>query len=227
MLSPRCRRCPGQAARDNHRKRSARNKEGKTDHGTGYVDRRGEGIAPRGQKAASPPRPAVINRPTTKTPPGPKQLLGFVCPEISCHSFALSDRFRRAHQDHLGYGHAPNRRCRRPGPRVPRRSLHAIHLCTLAGAQLHGDAEHLDSLRPGCLADLVAFQGDPMTCALRALPEMRPKLTIVGGRVASDLEGLGSAPEPCKSILPHNARLNRRALGNRFMLALVGGGEGR
>lgn len=59
-----------------------------------------------------------------------------------------------------------------------------------------------------------------MTCALRALPEMRPKLTIVGGRVASDLEGLGSAPEPCKSILPHNARLNRRALGNRFRLRL-------
>lgn len=109
--------------------------------GQATFDRRSEGIAPPGQKAASPPRPAVINRPTTKTPPGPKQLLGFVCPEISCHSFALSDRFRRAHQDHLGYGHAPNRRCQRPGPRVPRRSLHAIHLCTLAGAQLHGDAD--------------------------------------------------------------------------------------
>ena len=55
-----------------------------------------------------------------------------------------------------------------------------------------------DSLPPGYLADLVAFEGDPMTCAIAALPEMRPTFTIVGGKVACDLDGL----------LPHNARLN-------------------
>ena len=36
-----------------------------------------------------------------------------------------------------------------------------------------------------------------------------------------------SEPEPCKSILPHSRRLNHRALGRRFILALVGSGEGR
>jgi predicted amidohydrolase YtcJ len=37
----------------------------------------------------------------------------------------------------------------------------AIHLCTLAGAQLHGDAGRLGSLQPGYLADLIAFQRRP------------------------------------------------------------------
>lgn len=63
-----------------------------------------------------------------------------------------------------------------------------MHL-PLAGARLH-DGEQLGSLQPGYLADLVAFQGDPMTCAIAVLPEMRPKFTIVGGTVVSDLDGL-------------------------------------
>lgn len=50
--------------------------------------------------------------------------------------------------------------------------------------------ELLGALQPGYLADLVAFERDPMTCAVAVLPEMRPKFTIVGGKVASDLDGL-------------------------------------
>lgn len=185
-----------------------------------------KGSHPAGQKEASPPRPAVSNRP--KTPPGPKHLSGFkFIRRFRATPLPLLIGFYERTKTIWGM---VTRQTSTVGVRVPEYLVDrytAIHLCTLAGAELHGDAEHLASLRPGCLADLVAFQGDPMTCALRALPEMRPRLTIVGGRVASDLDGLGSAPEPCKSILPHNARLNRRALGNRFMLALVGGGEGR
>jgi hypothetical protein len=29
-----------------------------------------------------------------------------------------------------------------------------------------------------------------MTCAIAVLPEMRPKFTIVGGKIVSDLDGL-------------------------------------
>ena len=36
-----------------------------------------------------------------------------------------------------------------------------------------------DSLQPGYLADLVPFEGDPMTGAIAVLPEMRPTFTIV------------------------------------------------
>jgi len=66
----------------------------------------------------------------------------------------------------------------------------ATHLCTLAGARLHGDGEQSGSLQRGCLADLIAFHGDPMTCVIAVLPEMRPKFIIVGGTVVSDLDGL-------------------------------------
>ena len=40
----------------------------------------------------------------------------------------------------------------------------AMHLSTVAGAQLHGENDRLGTLEPGKLADIVAFHKDPMTC---------------------------------------------------------------
>jgi len=66
----------------------------------------------------------------------------------------------------------------------------ATDLCTLACARQHGEGEQSGSLQRGCLADLIAFHGDPMTDAIAVLPETRPKFTIVGGTVVSDLDDL-------------------------------------
>jgi predicted amidohydrolase YtcJ len=39
------------------------------------------------------------------------------------------------------------------------------------------------SLAPGRRADLAVLEEDPLTAPLEALPEMRVRLTMVGGRV--------------------------------------------
>jgi predicted amidohydrolase YtcJ len=66
----------------------------------------------------------------------------------------------------------------------------AVRLATVAGAQLSGEQSRLGSLAPGRLADLVAFRADPLTCEINALPELKPVMTIVGGRAVFDPEGI-------------------------------------
>jgi len=63
-------------------------------------------------------------------------------------------------------------------------------LATIAGAELNGDARSAGSLEPNKFADIVAFDEDPMNCPIERLPEIRPKLTIVGGRAVYDPAGM-------------------------------------
>jgi predicted amidohydrolase YtcJ len=66
----------------------------------------------------------------------------------------------------------------------------AMRLATVAGAQLSGEQSGLGPLAPGRLADLVAFRTDPMTCEIDKLPELKPVITMVGGRAVFDADGL-------------------------------------
>jgi predicted amidohydrolase YtcJ len=65
----------------------------------------------------------------------------------------------------------------------------ALRLATVAGAHLSDEPSRLGPLAPGRLADLVAFRVDPMTCEIDQLPELKPVITMVGGRVVFDPEG--------------------------------------
>jgi predicted amidohydrolase YtcJ len=65
----------------------------------------------------------------------------------------------------------------------------AIWLYTAAGAALDGESAWRGTLEPGRLADLVAFEVDPMTCPLDELPGVRPVFTLVGGRAVHDPAG--------------------------------------
>ncbi|TMC91598.1 MAG: hypothetical protein E6J11_20035, partial [Chloroflexi bacterium] len=58
----------------------------------------------------------------------------------------------------------------------------AVHLYTLAGAQLNGESHRRGTLEPRRLADLVAFRSNPITCPIDDLPSLRPVFTMVGGR---------------------------------------------
>jgi predicted amidohydrolase YtcJ len=69
----------------------------------------------------------------------------------------------------------------------------AVRLATAAGAELNGEGHRRGTLRPGRLADLVAFRANPITCPVDDLPALRPAFTIVGGRVTHDPDGLLAA----------------------------------
>jgi predicted amidohydrolase YtcJ len=66
----------------------------------------------------------------------------------------------------------------------------ALHLSTLAGAELNGDRRWAGSLEPRKFADIVAFGEDPVTCPVDRLLEILPRFTIVGGRTVSDADGM-------------------------------------
>jgi len=66
----------------------------------------------------------------------------------------------------------------------------ALRLTTVAGARLSGEPNCLGPLAPGRFADLVAFRADPITCEIDRLPELKPVMTIVGGRAAFDPEAM-------------------------------------
>jgi predicted amidohydrolase YtcJ len=71
----------------------------------------------------------------------------------------------------------------------------ALRLATVAGAHLSNEQSRLGPLAPGRLADLVAFRTDPMTCEIDELPELKPVITMVGGRAVYDPQGMfGSKP---------------------------------
>jgi predicted amidohydrolase YtcJ len=61
----------------------------------------------------------------------------------------------------------------------------AFRLYTVAGAELIGERDR-GALAPGCLADLVAFPSDPLSCPLDDLPTLSPAVTVVGGEPVHD-----------------------------------------
>ena len=62
----------------------------------------------------------------------------------------------------------------------------ALRLYTLGSAALNGEAGRLGSVTPGKLADLVAYPLDPLTAELDDLADLKPVLTIAGGRATYD-----------------------------------------
>ena len=60
----------------------------------------------------------------------------------------------------------------------------ALAMYTVAGARTEGSQNSKGTIRPGKLADLVLLDVDPMTAAVAGLADIRPVLTVVGGRVA-------------------------------------------
>jgi predicted amidohydrolase YtcJ len=66
----------------------------------------------------------------------------------------------------------------------------AMRLATVAGARLSGEQSRLGPIAPGRLADLIAFRTDPMTCEIDELKELKPVITMVGGRAVFDADGL-------------------------------------
>lgn len=65
----------------------------------------------------------------------------------------------------------------------------AIELYTAAGTRLTGEADRRGRLKPGQLADFVAYRADPISTPPDALPGLKPVLTSVGGLAAHDPEG--------------------------------------
>ena len=62
----------------------------------------------------------------------------------------------------------------------------ALRLYTMGSAALNGEAHRAGSITPGKLADLVAYPIDPLTADLDDLADLRPALTVVGGRTTHD-----------------------------------------
>ena len=58
----------------------------------------------------------------------------------------------------------------------------ALRQLTLGGAAVIGRDRELGSLAPGKLADLVVLSENPLSMPVSALPEIRVRLTMVGGR---------------------------------------------
>jgi predicted amidohydrolase YtcJ len=58
----------------------------------------------------------------------------------------------------------------------------AARLATVGTAQLLGESGRLGKIESGYYADMVAYEGDPLTCPLDWLNEMRPAFTLVGGQ---------------------------------------------
>jgi predicted amidohydrolase YtcJ len=46
------------------------------------------------------------------------------------------------------------------------------------------------TLQPGCLADIVGYRTDPITCPTDDLLHLRPAFTMVGGRAVYDPEAI-------------------------------------
>jgi predicted amidohydrolase YtcJ len=60
----------------------------------------------------------------------------------------------------------------------------ALEIYTLAGARSEGNQNSKGTIRPGKLADLVLVDADPTMAPISGLADIRPVLTVVGGRVA-------------------------------------------
>jgi predicted amidohydrolase YtcJ len=78
----------------------------------------------------------------------------------------------------------------------------ALRLATVAGAVLSGEQSRLGPLAPGRFADLVAYCTDPMTCEIDQLPDLKPAITIVGGRAVFDPDGMFAAKPAMSGARP-------------------------
>jgi predicted amidohydrolase YtcJ len=97
----------------------------------------------------------------------------------------------------------------------------ALELMTVASVALTGDLDRRGTLEPGKLADLVAYEQDPLTAPLDDLPQLVPALTMVGGRPVHDPHGLlEAAPAAAGRFCgwpdnrPCGRSTNRRVNGN-------------
>ena len=111
---------------------------------------------------------------------------------------------------------------------VAARDLRELQRMTTISHDLLIRAGVIDSMA----SDRAVYRGDggaedPMTCAIAVLPEMLPKFNMWMERPFPTSMVCWGKREPCKAILLHNTRVNGRALGGRFILALVGSGEAR
>ncbi len=66
----------------------------------------------------------------------------------------------------------------------------AVQLYTLGSARLDWEDQRRGTLQPGCLADIVGYRADPITCPVDDLLQLRPVVTLVGGRVVYDPQGM-------------------------------------
>ncbi|MFQ5983541.1 MAG: amidohydrolase family protein, partial [Woeseiaceae bacterium] len=57
-------------------------------------------------------------------------------------------------------------------------------------ARFIGASDSLGSIEPGKLADLVVFNGNLMDIRIEKLPDLKPVLTLVGGKIAYESESL-------------------------------------
>jgi hypothetical protein len=69
------------------------------------------------------------------------------------------------------------------GPRERLTRHHALWALTVGGAWVTQSEGVAGILAPGRRADLAVLDQDPLTAPLEALPDMRVRLTMVGGRV--------------------------------------------
>ena len=70
---------------------------------------------------------------------------------------------------------------------IPRQQ--AIELYTVGPARLDREGGRRGTIRPGSLADLVAYPSDPLTAPIDDLPTLTPTFTMVGGHATYDGEG--------------------------------------
>ena len=66
----------------------------------------------------------------------------------------------------------------------------AVQLYTLGSARLDWGEQQRGTLQPGCLADIVGYRTNPITCPFDDLLRLRPVVTLVGGRVVYDPQGM-------------------------------------
>jgi predicted amidohydrolase YtcJ len=57
-------------------------------------------------------------------------------------------------------------------------------------ARFIGSEKDMGSIQPGMLADLVVFNGNLMDVPIEKLAELKPLMTLVGGKVAYEAPGL-------------------------------------
>jgi len=72
------------------------------------------------------------------------------------------------------------------GPEYAVDRYNAVHLSTVAGAELNGESSLKGSLQPAKFADIVAFGEYPLTCSVDRLPDLQPRFTLVGGQPVYD-----------------------------------------